>query len=26
VIKDDSKGVYLPAQKLTGHGKEFREQ
>ena len=26
VIKDDSKGVYLPGQKLTGHGKEFREQ
>ncbi len=26
VIEDDSKGVYLPAQKLTGHGKEFREQ
>jgi phosphoribosylformylglycinamidine cyclo-ligase len=26
VIKDDSKGVYLPAQKLTGHGKEFCEQ
>lgn len=26
VIKDDSKGVYLPAQKLTGHGKEFRKQ
>jgi phosphoribosylformylglycinamidine cyclo-ligase len=23
VIEDDSKGVYLPAQKLTGHGKEF---
>jgi phosphoribosylformylglycinamidine cyclo-ligase len=26
VIEDDSKGVYLPAQKLTGHGKEFRKQ
>jgi phosphoribosylformylglycinamidine cyclo-ligase len=26
VIEDDSKGVYLPVQKLTGHGKEFREQ
>lgn len=26
VIEDDSTGVYLPAQKLTGHGKEFREQ
>ena len=26
VIEDNSKGVYLPAQKLTGHGKEFREQ
>ena len=26
VIEDDSKGVYLPAQKLAGHGKEFREQ
>jgi phosphoribosylformylglycinamidine cyclo-ligase len=26
VIKDDSKGVYLPRQKLTGHGKEFRER
>ncbi len=26
VIKDDSKGVYLPGQKLAGHGKEFREQ
>jgi phosphoribosylformylglycinamidine cyclo-ligase len=26
VIEDDSKGVYLPAQKLTGHGKEFCEQ
>jgi phosphoribosylformylglycinamidine cyclo-ligase len=26
VIEDDSKGVYLPGQKLTGHGKEFREQ
>ena len=24
VIEDDSKGVYLPGQKLTGHGKEFR--
>jgi phosphoribosylformylglycinamidine cyclo-ligase len=26
VIKDDGKGVYLPAQKLTGDGKEFRDQ
>jgi phosphoribosylformylglycinamidine cyclo-ligase len=26
VIEDDSKGVYLPDQKLTGHGQEFREQ
>ena len=26
VIKDESKGVYLHAQKLTGRGKEFREQ
>ncbi|MBV8508049.1 MAG: phosphoribosylformylglycinamidine cyclo-ligase [Alphaproteobacteria bacterium] len=26
VIADDSKGVYLPAQQLAGHGKEFREQ
>jgi phosphoribosylformylglycinamidine cyclo-ligase len=26
VIEDDSKGVHLPAQKLTGHGKEFRKQ
>jgi phosphoribosylformylglycinamidine cyclo-ligase len=26
VIEDDSKGVNLSAQKLTGHGKEFREQ
>jgi len=26
VIEDDSKGVYLPVQKLTGHGKEFCEQ
>ncbi|HEY4470886.1 MAG TPA: AIR synthase-related protein, partial [Stellaceae bacterium] len=26
VIEDDSKGVYLPDQKLSGHGKEFREQ
>jgi phosphoribosylformylglycinamidine cyclo-ligase len=26
VIEDDSKGVYLPAQKLTGHGKKFRAQ
>jgi phosphoribosylaminoimidazole (AIR) synthetase len=25
VIEDDSKGVYLSAQKLAGHGKEFRE-
>jgi len=26
VIEDDTKGVYLPHQKLVGHGKEFREQ
>jgi phosphoribosylaminoimidazole (AIR) synthetase len=26
VIEDDSKGVYLPAQRLTGHAKEFRDQ
>jgi phosphoribosylformylglycinamidine cyclo-ligase len=26
VIEDDSKGVYLPAQRLTGHDKQFREQ
>jgi phosphoribosylformylglycinamidine cyclo-ligase len=26
VIEDDSKGVYLPRQKLAGHGKAFREQ
>jgi phosphoribosylformylglycinamidine cyclo-ligase len=26
VIEDHSKGIYLPGQKLTGHGKEFREQ
>jgi phosphoribosylformylglycinamidine cyclo-ligase len=26
VIEDDSKGVHLPGQKLTGHGKEFRDQ
>jgi phosphoribosylformylglycinamidine cyclo-ligase len=26
VIEDHSKGVYLPAQKLSGHGKEFRGQ
>jgi phosphoribosylformylglycinamidine cyclo-ligase len=25
VIEDDSKGVYLPAQRLAGHDKEFRE-
>src|SRR6516165_4164014 len=25
VIADDSKGVYLPRQKLVGHGKAFRE-
>jgi phosphoribosylformylglycinamidine cyclo-ligase len=24
VIKDDRKGVYLPRQRLEGHGKEFR--
>jgi phosphoribosylformylglycinamidine cyclo-ligase len=26
VIADDSKGVYLPRQKLAGHGKAFRPQ
>jgi phosphoribosylformylglycinamidine cyclo-ligase len=26
VIEDDSKGVYLPRERLVGHGKEFREQ
>jgi phosphoribosylformylglycinamidine cyclo-ligase len=26
VINDDSKGVYLPRQRLAGHGKEFRER
>jgi len=26
VIEDDSKGVYLPHEGLTGHGKEFRAQ
>jgi phosphoribosylformylglycinamidine cyclo-ligase len=26
VIEDDSKGVHLPGQRLTGHGKEFRDQ
>jgi phosphoribosylformylglycinamidine cyclo-ligase len=26
VIEDDSKGVYLPRQRLIGHGKEFHEQ
>ena len=26
VVEDDSKGVYLPRQRLVGHGKEFREQ
>jgi phosphoribosylformylglycinamidine cyclo-ligase len=25
VIEDDTKGVYLPQQRLAGHGKEFRE-
>jgi hypothetical protein len=25
-IEDDSKGVYLPRQRLVGHGIEFREQ
>jgi phosphoribosylformylglycinamidine cyclo-ligase len=25
VIEDDSKGVYLPGERLAGHGKEFRE-
>jgi phosphoribosylaminoimidazole (AIR) synthetase len=25
VIEDDSKGVYLPRQRLAGHGKEFRD-
>jgi phosphoribosylaminoimidazole (AIR) synthetase len=24
IIKDDSKGVYLPRQRLVGHGKQFR--
>jgi phosphoribosylaminoimidazole (AIR) synthetase len=24
VIKDDSRGVYLPLQQLVGHGKQFR--
>jgi phosphoribosylformylglycinamidine cyclo-ligase len=26
VIEDDSKGVYLPGQRLVGHGKEFSAQ
>jgi phosphoribosylformylglycinamidine cyclo-ligase len=26
IIADDSKGVYLPHQRLVGHGKSFREQ
>lgn len=26
VIEDDAKGVYLPAQRLVGYGKEFRPQ
>jgi phosphoribosylformylglycinamidine cyclo-ligase len=26
VIEDDSKGVYLPRERLVGHGKTFREQ
>jgi len=26
VIEDDSKGVYLPHQRLEGHGKEFHAQ
>jgi phosphoribosylformylglycinamidine cyclo-ligase len=26
VIEDDSRGVYLPAQRLVGHDKEFHEQ
>jgi phosphoribosylformylglycinamidine cyclo-ligase len=26
VIEDDSKGVYLPNQKLAGHGKQFQQQ
>jgi phosphoribosylformylglycinamidine cyclo-ligase len=26
VIEDDNKSVYLPRQKLAGHGKEFCEQ
>jgi phosphoribosylformylglycinamidine cyclo-ligase len=26
VIADDSKGVYLPCQRLAGHGKNFRRQ
>jgi len=26
VIEDDGKGVYLPAEKLVGHGKRFRRE
>jgi phosphoribosylformylglycinamidine cyclo-ligase len=26
VIEDDSKGVYLPSQRLVGHGKRFSEE
>lgn len=26
VVEDESKGVYLPRQKLIGHGKAFREE
>lgn len=26
IIEDDTKGVYLPRQRLVGHGKAFREQ
>jgi len=26
IIEDDSKGVYLPRQRLEGHGKKFRAQ
>jgi phosphoribosylformylglycinamidine cyclo-ligase len=26
VIEDDSKGVYLPAKRLVGHGKQFRRE
>ena len=26
VVEDDSKGVYLPHERLIGHGKAFREE